>query len=46
MVPSIARMNAPRLTLPRVLAAVLLLVVIAYGGAMIWLAANEGRLIF
>jgi len=46
MVPSIARMNAPRLTLPRVLAAVLLLFVIAYGGAMIWLAANEGRLIF
>jgi len=39
-------MNAPRLTLPRVLAAVLLLVVIAYGGAMIWLAANESRLIF
>jgi len=29
-----------------VLAAVLLLVVIAYGGAMIWLAANESRLIF
>jgi fermentation-respiration switch protein FrsA (DUF1100 family) len=39
-------MNAPRLTLPRVLAALLLLAVVAYAGAMIWLVTNETRLVF
>ena len=39
-------MKAPRLTLPRVLAALLLLAVVIYGGAIIWLVANETRLLF
>jgi pimeloyl-ACP methyl ester carboxylesterase len=39
-------MNAPRITLPRALAAVLLLLVVAYAGAMMWLVTNETRLIF
>lgn len=46
MVPSFATMNAPRITLPRALAAVLLLLVVAYAGAMIWLVTNETRLVF
>lgn len=46
MVPSFPTMKAPRLTLPRVLAALLLLAVVAYGGAIIWLVTNETRLIF
>lgn len=46
MVPSIARMNVPRLTLARALAALLVLGVFVYGGAMIWLVANETRLVF
>ena len=46
MVPLFARMNAPRITVPRALAAVLLLAVVAYAGAMIWLVANETRLVF
>lgn len=39
-------MKAPRITVPRALAAVLLLAFVAYGGAMIWLVANETRLVF
>jgi fermentation-respiration switch protein FrsA (DUF1100 family) len=39
-------MNAPRFTVPRALAAVLLLAFVGYGGAMIWLVANETRLVF
>ena len=46
MVPSFPTMKAPRLTLPRVLAALLLLAVVAYGGAIVWLVTNETRLIF
>ena len=46
MVPLFARMNAPRITVPRTLAAVLLLAFVAYGGAMVWLVANETRLVF
>jgi pimeloyl-ACP methyl ester carboxylesterase len=39
-------MKAGRITLTRALVAVLLLAVLAYGGAMVWLAANETRLVF
>jgi fermentation-respiration switch protein FrsA (DUF1100 family) len=39
-------MTARRITLPRVLAATIVLAVLAYGGAMLWLVANETRLIF
>ena len=39
-------MNAPRITPPRALTAVLLLAVMAYAGAMIWLVTNETRLVF
>lgn len=46
MVPSFPTMNAPRITLPRALAAVFALTVVAYAGAMIWLVTNETRLLF
>jgi pimeloyl-ACP methyl ester carboxylesterase len=39
-------MNAPRITLPRALAALLVVLVVVYAGAMIWLVANETRLVF
>lgn len=46
MVPLFAGMTVPRITLPRALAAVLLLAGVAYGGAMIWLVTHETQLIF
>lgn len=39
-------MKDGQITLKRALAAVLLLAVLAYGGAIVWLIANETRLVF
>jgi uncharacterized protein len=46
MVPSFAAMKTRRITVGRVLAGLLALAVVAYLGAIVWLMANETRLIF
>jgi pimeloyl-ACP methyl ester carboxylesterase len=46
MVPSFPVMKTRRLTLRRVLAGFLVLAIVAYLGAIVWLVANETRLIF
>src|SRR4051812_33180972 len=46
MVPSFVTMKTRRLTAVRVLGALLLLAVLAYGGAMVWLVTQETRLVF
>ena len=46
MVPSFTDMTARRLTFRRALTGIFVVVVIAYLGAIVWLMANETRLIF
>src|SRR5689334_8279825 len=46
MVPSFPGMNAQRLTFTRVLAAIGVLAIVVYLGAIVWLIANETRLVF
>jgi len=46
MVPSFAGMKARRITIGRVLAGLAALVVVLYLGAIVWLIANETRLVF
>jgi len=46
MVPSFTTMKTRRLTLGRVIAGIVVLALVAYVGAMVWLAANETRLVF
>jgi len=46
MVPSFADMKTRRITAFRVLVGIVALVVLAYGGAIVWLVTNETRLVF
>ena len=46
MVPSFGGMTGTRLTFARVIGGLLLLAVLAYLGAMVWLVTNETRLVF
>jgi uncharacterized protein len=46
MVPSFPAMKSTRMTLGRALGALLALLVVAYLGAIVWLIANETRLVF